>query len=174
MGPQTQMYLKSWFLTVNKKNNMLLDQSSIFLSLNNWIKDPLLIVISISPHVTSMRLLLCSNCKSSATSRENVFLFPGRKSILGPNTGILKSLTLTFGLSVLGWLSTFSMAVRVSNPPTTLHKRPQCILHLLRALHASKTNHPGFCWVPHTNVSNCHKQKHTAAVNNRIDHWCTY
>lgn len=155
---------------------MLLDQSSIFLSLNNWIKDPLLIVISISPHVTSMRLLHCSNCKSSAPSRENVFLFPGRKSIFRPNQHRhLKSLTPTFGLSVLGWLSTFSMAVRVSNPPTTLHKRPQCILHLPRALHTSKTNqvHPDFCWVPHTNVSNCHEQEHMAAVNNRIDRRCT-
>lgn len=29
----------------------------------------------------------------------------------------------TFGLSVLGSLSTFSMAVRASNPPTTLQKQ---------------------------------------------------
>lgn len=34
----------------------------------------------------------------------------------------LESLLLTFGLSVLEWVSTFSMAVSVSNPPTTLHK----------------------------------------------------
>lgn len=36
----------------------------------------------------------------------------------------------TFGLSVLGSLSTFSMAVRASNPPTTLQKQKN-ILSLL-------------------------------------------